>query len=67
VYLANALVPRSDRIVITAQRRDTTQRDLTIDYVLRPEPTVLSLWTMAGLTGLALLAGLLIRPSALGL
>ena len=68
VYLANALAPRSDRIVITAQRRDTTQRDLTIDYVLRPEPaTVLSLWTMAGLTGLALLAGLLIRPSALGL
>jgi hypothetical protein len=67
VYLANALVPRSDRIVITAQRRDTTQRDLTIDYVLRPEPaTVLSLWTMAVLTGLALLAGLLIRPSALG-
>jgi hypothetical protein len=61
-------VPRSDRIVITAQRRDTTQRDLTIDYVLRPEPaTVLSLWTMVGLTGLALLAVLLIRPSTLRL
>jgi hypothetical protein len=54
--------------VITAQRRDTTQRDLTVDYVLRPEPgTVLSLWTIAGLTGVALLAGLLIRPSAHGL
>ena len=53
---------RRYRIVITAQGRDTTQRDLRIDYVLRPEPaTVLSLWTMAGLTGLALLAGLLIR------
>jgi hypothetical protein len=68
VYLANTLVPRSDRIVITAQRRDTTQRNLTIDYVLHPEPAiVLSVWTMAGLTGLALLAGLLVRPSALGL
>jgi hypothetical protein len=35
VYLANALVPTSDRITITTQRRDPMQRDLAIDYVLR--------------------------------
>jgi hypothetical protein len=36
VYLANALVPASDRIAVTAQRRDEVQSELTIDYVLRP-------------------------------
>jgi hypothetical protein len=35
VYLANALVPESERIAITAQRRDTEQRDLTIEYLMR--------------------------------
>jgi len=34
VYLANALVPVSPRLGITAQRRDIDQRELTIDYVL---------------------------------
>jgi hypothetical protein len=62
VYLANALVPRSDRIVITTQRRDPAQRDLTIDYVLRrgpsaPAPT----WLLGGITGVAVLAALLMR------
>lgn len=37
VYLANALVPESRRIAVTAQRRDRDQRDLVIDYVLEPE------------------------------
>jgi hypothetical protein len=37
VYLANALVPASDRVAVTAQRRDRDQRDLIIDYVLQPE------------------------------
>ncbi len=37
VYLANALVPESDRIAITAQRRDAEQHDLTVDYVVRTE------------------------------
>jgi len=37
VYLANALVPASDRVAVTAQRRDRDQRDLIIDYVLAPE------------------------------
>ena len=33
-YLANALVPASDRISITGQRRDFDQRELIVDYVL---------------------------------
>ncbi len=37
VYLANALVPASDRVIIAAQRRDIAQRDLTIDYELRAD------------------------------
>ena len=35
VYLANALVPQSDRVAVHAQARDADQRDLTIDYDLR--------------------------------
>src|SRR4051812_44618294 len=35
VYLANALVPRSDRVAVTAQHRDAEQRELVIDYDLR--------------------------------
>jgi hypothetical protein len=63
VYLANALIPRSDRIVIAAQRRDPAQRNLTIDYVLRPEPATSSpTWLLGALTGAAVLAALLIRP-----
>ena len=64
VYLANALVPRSDRVVITAQRRDPAQRDLTIDYVLRPGPDTSALtWLLGGLTGAVVVAALLMRPS----
>jgi hypothetical protein len=64
VYLANALVPRSDRILITAQRRDPAQRDLTIDYVLRPgSATSILTWLLGGLTGVAVMAALLMRPS----
>ena len=35
VYLANALVPESDLISVTAQRRDPDQTELTVDYALR--------------------------------
>src|SRR6185503_20328400 len=35
VYLANALVPASDQVAITGQRRDGDQTELTIDYTLR--------------------------------
>ena len=33
-YLANALVPDSARVVVTAQRRDRDQTELTIEYTL---------------------------------
>ena len=35
VYLANTLVPASDRVTVAAQRRDVDQRDLLVDYNLR--------------------------------
>jgi hypothetical protein len=38
VYLANALVPASDRVTVEAQRRDVDQRDLVVDYRLRGDP-----------------------------
>jgi len=56
VYLANALVPASDRVAVTAQRRDRDQRDLIIDYVLQPEtPTRAGLQVSAG-AGVALMS-----------
>jgi hypothetical protein len=42
VYLANALIPDSDRVTITAQRRDVDQRHLVVDYMLRGQPTTTS-------------------------
>ncbi len=45
VYLANALVPDSDRIAINDLQRDTGQRDLTIDYELRAAgPSSSTMW-----------------------
>jgi nickel/cobalt transporter (NicO) family protein len=35
VYLANALIPDGDSIAITTQRRDATQRDLAIAFIVR--------------------------------
>ena len=37
-YLANVLVPASDLVDVTNQRRDYNQRALDIDYVLREKP-----------------------------
>ena len=51
VFLANALVPDSPRVSITAQRRDRDQTELTIVYDVRPEAgRSASLWLLAGLT-----------------
>ena len=36
VYLANALVPASDRVASNGQQRDAAQRELIVDYELRP-------------------------------
>ena len=38
VYLANALVPATDRVIVAAQHRNVDQRDLVVDYNLRGEP-----------------------------
>jgi hypothetical protein len=49
VFLANALVPDSDRVAVHAQQRDTNQRALTIDYELKAESQVRTLdWTLFG-------------------
>jgi hypothetical protein len=60
VYLANALVPESDRVAVTAQRRDGDQRELIIDYVLHAPPAPMMTTTMVvvlvgGLAGVLLL------------
>jgi hypothetical protein len=53
VYLANALVPETDRVVITGQRRDEAQRDLTVDFSLQLVSSRLpDIWLVAcGLAG----------------
>jgi len=69
VYLANALVPASDRVTVAAQRRDVDQKELLVDYVLRADPGTRTRQRLEGLpvaiTGaLILVAGLWwrIRP-----
>jgi hypothetical protein len=47
VYLANALVPESTRVAVTAQRRTHDQRELTIAYTLGPGRSN-SLWVLSG-------------------
>jgi hypothetical protein len=48
VYLANALVPDSHRIDVTAQHRDGDQRELTIEYVVRPANAASVPWWLLG-------------------
>jgi hypothetical protein len=55
VYLANALVPASHHIAVTAQRREADQRDLTITYQVRTGTTGAPAWWLLG--GVAMLAG----------
>jgi hypothetical protein len=63
VYLANALVPATGDVTITAQRRDPDQTELTIEYLLRAAPARLApAWLLGGLAVTVLLSGLLIRP-----
>ena len=52
VYLANALVPESQRVNVTGQLRDTDHRAPSVDYLLRPAPQATSLsfeWLAGGL------------------
>jgi len=48
VYLANALIPASDRVAVLAQRRDVDQRELTIEYALRDAGERRSRWWLPG-------------------
>jgi hypothetical protein len=65
VYLANALVPTTDRVTITAQRRDPLQRELTVEYVLRGgSPTSAPTWLMGGLMVMTVLAVVLVRSKS---
>ena len=64
VYLANALVPRSSDVAVTAQRRDGDQTELIIDYVLRAAPSSISgVWLLSVVTVALVLSVLLIRRS----
>jgi hypothetical protein len=56
-YLANALVPASDRVTITSQERDDRQQDLVIAYQLHSAlPAPKATWTATALEGMALFA-----------
>ena len=64
VYLANALVPDSDKVTVTAQRRDVDQRELIIDYVLRAAPAApTGAWLWGSIAGAMVLSVLRIRRS----
>lgn len=55
VYLVNALVPRTRDVVVTAQVRDTHQRDFHLDYDVRPAWSARLMWLTLGLSGLGVL------------
>ena len=62
VYLANALVPESNAVAITAQRRDGDQSALTIDYELRHTPgTSRAAWLLSGIALASLLLATAVR------
>ena len=63
-YLANALVPESARLSVTAQRRDRDQRELRIDYSVRPEARVIMIGWL--LVSVALAVVYLARNRGLG-
>jgi hypothetical protein len=53
VYLANALIPTTDAIKITGQRRDALQRGLQVDFrVLSADARAWPRWTGVLLFGL---------------
>jgi hypothetical protein len=63
VYLANALVPRSSDVAVTAQRRDGNQTELTIDYMLQAGPATSTEKWLLGSIAAAMLVVLGIRRS----
>ena len=64
VYLANALVPGSDDVAVTAQRRDGDQTELTIDTSLRAAPaTSTAAWLLGSIAVAMALSVMRIRRS----
>jgi hypothetical protein len=62
VYLANALVPDSDRVTIAAQRRDVDQHQVVVDYVLDANRTTgMRIWFGISIAVVLLAAGSLWR------
>ena len=61
VYLANALVPASDRVAITAQHHSAEQRELMIDYKLHAETTTPP-WPWIAAAAVLALALVVVRP-----
>jgi hypothetical protein len=60
VYLANALVPGSDEVAVTAQRRDGEQTELTVDYLLRAAPATSTAAWLLGSTAAPMVTWLLL-------
>lgn len=56
VYLANVLVPSTDRVAVTSQERDVDQREYTIAYELKPAPDGWRPMLLIGLLGAAVAA-----------
>ncbi len=65
VYLANALLPRSDRVSVSGQRRDARQRELRIDFAVRDGSIDSTLAWLLGVAAAVLMMGFnrRIRPS----
>jgi hypothetical protein len=61
VYLANALVPASDRVAITAQRRAKDQSELLIEYAVQARSTSTNVWLLGSIALPIVLWALLIR------
>lgn len=59
VYLANALVPVTERIAVTAQHRDGIQSQLRIDYLIRAKPH--GALPYLGLTGVLAAVAMVVR------
>ena len=67
VYLANALVPESDDVAVTAQRRDGDQTELTIDYVLRAAPaTSTAAWLLGSIAAAMVVVLEILRSRSAG-
>ena len=63
VYLANALVPETQHVAITAQRRDVDQTELTIDYLVRGAPAQpRAAWLLGAIAVATVVSALMMRP-----